>query len=388
MIKALCLPLWLFAFYLYVWHPSTTHLVDFSVYWEAGQRVARGESIYALNYEVLTHTGETFRPPFSYPPVLAAGVSLFSSLEKSTAQWLWCLAGWLAALASAYLLARILWRLKCGEFQKLLLGCSFGLVCFEPVYWGIRMGQVDIFILALLAGATYAFIGASQRSAGFLVSLAAAIKMSPALVLLPLIRKGWKECMFGVGITLAICAALVGISGVLLSDLQLFFTNFTNLAAGKVDAEFITNFAIYRPVLGLLGISDNGFAGWIVKVMLLVVCVVLSLRLRLNSEPQRLSAVGFVVCWMIALPPTVHFQHLTWGLIPLIAIASHVRDMRGAFWAAAVYFALDQSNLIMYSVLDKLPAATPAAQLFPACVLTFAGFWLWRLNRATNAGLV
>jgi hypothetical protein len=150
--------------------------VDFHVYYQAAQVLARGEDIYAAGIS----------PPYVYPPLLAALVVPLTALSWNDATIAWKLLQHVWLLIAGGLLVNLMpVRIRPLAAGLLLLGCLT-----VPLQDEIRVGESNSLVLALIAGAVWlvAWAGDGRREtlayaiAGVLLAFAAGIKVLPVLL--------------------------------------------------------------------------------------------------------------------------------------------------------------------------------------------------------------
>src|SRR6185503_19522809 len=89
-----------------------------------------------------------------------------------------------------------------------------GLMIFPPVFDCLTWGQVPLILLFIIVAAIALLVEGKRQSSALLFALAAAIKLTPLVVLLPLLA--WREWKAVQAVTfwgLAILFALLAING-------------------------------------------------------------------------------------------------------------------------------------------------------------------------------
>ena len=134
--------------------------------------------------------GLSFVGLYVYPPVLADLLLplTFLSLPAATHLWLGINVGFL--ILTAFLLTRLL------KLPMLSLGAGLlllSVLCFTPALQCLVDGQITIFLLLLWAAGLLLYQEDHVEASAVLFALAAAIKLTPALVVLPfLIWRHWR----------------------------------------------------------------------------------------------------------------------------------------------------------------------------------------------------
>jgi alpha-1,2-mannosyltransferase len=187
-------------------NPGRNNVLDARSYWAAGRAWWAGVNPYdtpAVRAAVGLSESSALAP-YVYPPPALLLLLPFSLLPCPAAQVAWCAFQFLLLLAALGGLARLI---GCELRSPLaaLLGVSF--VLSAPVAELFRWGQFDMVIVALLVGALLAFQQGRPATAGVLLALAAAGKVTPALCLLVLPLRGEYRALGAAMLTLALLAA-------------------------------------------------------------------------------------------------------------------------------------------------------------------------------------
>ncbi len=186
-----------------------TFPVDFNVYYSAARLVRHGEgaAIYtgadtgANPQKLIAPAGSPifheaqaeglgFVGLYVYPPILADLLLPFTWAHVHTASDLWLYTNFLFLLLTAALAARLAGlRLFSWPAGVVLLA----LLCFTPVLQCLHDGQITIFLLLLWVAGMVLYQEHRPGASALVFALAAAIKLTPLLVLLPfLIWRRWR----------------------------------------------------------------------------------------------------------------------------------------------------------------------------------------------------
>jgi hypothetical protein len=143
---------------------------------------------------------------FVYPPTLAYLTAPLGSLPVAKAEALWKMLNWAATLTMAALLSRLLgirlWSLSGLSIALFLFAFRPSLECF---FWG----QVTLLLTLMEVAGMFLYVRGCKGAAAFFFALAAAIKLTPAIVLVPLIAwRDWKTLRAFLAWSGAILAAL------------------------------------------------------------------------------------------------------------------------------------------------------------------------------------
>jgi len=362
------------ASYLYVWHAAGTPLLDFEVYRGAAERLQAGVSLYSEPFHIPVEQQQIFHVYYLYPPLLAALIQPWLGTE-SLLPYLWCGVGLGALLVSAWLLAQMAPPSFPVGRRATFLILLFLLLCFEPVYWGAREGQVDAIVLLLLCGWLYGLHNRNEFGAGFVLGLAIWIKMSPAILLLGALRfRRWRVLW---GVLLASLSAVLLILAVPNGVIALrdFFSWLPELTAGELLANYTYNFAFDRALVGALGLMPT--AGLLTGIKVFIVG---SVALLLSKMPATSgSDLGYsatAVSCMVFVSPVLWFHHLAWLFIAITFLLYCARrDERRLFWVGLLFLLLSQSNTMYGTLVKILPTAQNIWRLLPGLLIIWCIVW-------------
>jgi hypothetical protein len=207
---------------------------------------------------------------YIYPPTLADLLVPFTFVSVSTALDAWCVLN-IAALVGAGLLFV---RTPSLGLSKFAVPFIFYLLVSVPSLDCLQHGQVPSLLLFLTVCGINFYVRGSKYSAGLFFALAAAIKLTPLIVLVPLIAWGdWKGLR-------AIALWCVAIAGILLAvngpeSLDLYFVRVLPLLGNKfIQIQSLTVSTVVRVLWSRseMGIATPG-AIWLGKVLsALAVC--------------------------------------------------------------------------------------------------------------------
>jgi hypothetical protein len=169
---------------------------DLSSYYTAGTLVREGDAarLYDISpsdsilgdategpwAEAGARAGVTRQHYYIYPPAFALLFAPLSLLAFGTAMNLWLALDLilLALFAALYVRIRgpdITWP----EGALIAVTCLFE---FLPLIWALAIGQTSLIVLALLTGTLLAWRRGADNTAGVLLGLAVALKLTPALI--------------------------------------------------------------------------------------------------------------------------------------------------------------------------------------------------------------
>lgn len=304
--------------------PRDQLLVDLDVYRDAGASVLMGRPIYptvSTPPQVL---------PFTYPPVSALLAVPLVALPLEPLGVVWTL-GQLALLAAITALAfrRALARLPAAARPVALGALAGALAWLLPVQDGMRFGQVNLLLIALVLADFTARAPTWRR--GTLTGLATALKLTPGVFLVHLVvLRRWRVA------STAVAAAALTTFGAALA-----------LPADSVDFWLGAIFDSDR--LGSnRGTSNQSLRGMLLRLgydsgaLWLLVCVPVAalgfwLAARAARGGQELAGMAIVGLLAVLLSPVAWIHHLTWVVVVLGVLLGDATDRRRVVLAAGVY---------------------------------------------------
>lgn len=191
-------------------HTKPDHVTDFAAFYAAGTLAWRGENIYDYKKSGLS------RRPYLYPPTFAVMVMLpLALLPYNAAVVVFSLLNAALLIGTLYLLRSALWaETRAGpavdetqarfDWKRFLAHPDTGLllafvVSFRFIHGNARMGNVNMFLVFLLALTFWLLAGSNRRKgreflSGGCIALATAFKVTPGLFGLYLL---WSRRAYG-----------------------------------------------------------------------------------------------------------------------------------------------------------------------------------------------
>ena len=145
---------------------------DFGIYRAAATALVHGRPVYD---RLLTLVA-----PYSYPPIAALVAVPMLALPLSVERWLWIVVQLAASVVVAYVALGAIRRTRPDLAPALTALLVAGLAASLPMRSSIRDGQVNAVLLCLVVCDT--LVPRPRWPRGVLVGIAAAIKLTPALV--------------------------------------------------------------------------------------------------------------------------------------------------------------------------------------------------------------
>ena len=293
-----------------LWPDAHALLIDLQVYRAGGEHVLAGAPLY--------RGGVLLDLPFVYPPFAAVLFAPLALLPLGLLKVLWTGAG-IALLG--YVVHRCVPRAGWPVVALLAVLAT----ALDPVRTTLYLGQINIVLLALVAGDLLERPGGRLRGVG--VGLAAAVKLTPLLFVVYLVATGrWRAAATAV-VTFVAAAGL----GFLFApaDSVAFWFDGTFLAADRISAVDGPSNHSLNGLLARLGAA--GLPWLALAAALGVLTIVLAVRAhRAGEEVLALTLCGLASA---ALAPFAWSHHYVW-VVPL-AVLLGARAVAGDRRAAA-----------------------------------------------------
>lgn len=315
--------------WLFVVHLGATpaqRLVDLDVYRGAGRAVLDGRDLYAF----VGHAPQ--RLPFTYPPFAALLAAPLALVPFQVAGWVWSVGEVLTTAAIAALAFRPLLR-RFGRWWPLALGLLAGaLQQMLPMRDEIKFGQVDE--LLVLMCAIDCLLLARRRSAGLLIGLATAVKLTPGVFIVYLLLAGRRRAA-AVAAGAFVTASLLS-TAVLPHDSKRFWTDALWHSERLRANDGTSNQSLRGMWLRAVRDGHLSTALWVASA---VVVAVVGFRRVLAADRRGdvLTAAALTGLLAVLLSPVSWIHHLCWLLLVLGAIVGDGRDRRRLAAALAVY---------------------------------------------------
>ncbi|NUR49108.1 MAG: DUF2029 domain-containing protein [Hamadaea sp.] len=277
---------------------------------------------------------------FTYPPFAAVAMLPMAFVS-------WGVAIVIASLMTIVATGLVVWWLVAEPDRRYKTAVILALlIAYEPMRETFLFGQVNMLLVALVAGDLFFGVGLNRRWAGLGIGLATAVKLTPGLfILYLLLTKRWRAAFVAMGTaagaTLVTAAAAPDMA-------REFFTNALWDTDRIGSLAFISNQSL-QGLVARLNPEDPSKAVWLVlAVGVLVVWVVRSRRaFRAGDEAAGLAVTG-VVSSLVS--PVTWIHHLVWlipSLILLVNAGFADRAHRWRHWGVAgVGYAILCSKLV------------------------------------------
>ncbi|WP_041832046.1 glycosyltransferase family 87 protein [Actinoplanes sp. N902-109] len=232
---------------------------------------------------------------------------------------------------------------------------------FEPVRETFGFGQVNMLLLALVAGDMLFGLDRGKRWAGVGIGLATAIKLTPGVfILYLLITRRWRAAATAIGTS----AAATLLAAAFWPDASREFWTAALWDTNRVgNLAYISNQSL-RGFLARLPIDAVESKVWVVVVLL--VLGVWAWRVRRADALAALALTGVLSC---LISPVTWVHHCVWLLPALVRCAEHSWKT-----AAAVYAVLSSRLTFLYETGPKPPLAILGGNLYVYAGLALLAF--------------
>ncbi len=281
---------------LALWPDAHALLIDLQVYRAGGEHVLAGAPLYA--------GGVLLDLPFVYPPFAAVLFAPLALLPLDLLKVLWTGAG-------VALLAFVVHRCVPRAGWPVVVLVAVVAMALDPVRTTLYLGQINIVLLALVAGDLLGRPGSRLRGVG--VGLAAAVKLTPLIFVAYLVAtRRWRAAATAL-VTFTAAAGL----GFLFApaDSVAFWFDGTFLAADRISAVDGPSNHTLNGLLARLGVA--GLPWLAVAAALGVLTIALAVQAhRAGEEVLALTLCGLASA---ALAPFAWSHHYVW-VVPLAVL--------------------------------------------------------------------
>ncbi|MEV6599300.1 glycosyltransferase 87 family protein [Actinoplanes sp. NPDC051346] len=294
---------------------------------------------------------------FTYPPFAAMLMSPMAVLPLWVIVAITSIATVVATvLVTRWFLGPLIARRGWTPWYAVAVGSCLALF-FEPVRETFGFGQVNMLLLALVAGDVLLGVGRGRRWAGIGIGVATAIKLTPGIfIVYLLVARRWRAA----ATSIAAAATTTLVAAAFWPDASREFWTSALWDTNRVgNVEYVSNQSL-RGVLARLPVDA-------VESQLWVLCVVATLglwawRVRAADPLGGLALTGIVGCLIC---PVAWVHHWVWLLPALVRCAEVARTHKGVFrLGVAVYVVLCTRLTFLYETGPKPPFAIVGANLY------------------------
>jgi hypothetical protein len=288
---------------LVVWFAATHNPFDLNVYLWGGHSVTHDLRLYLA--QVDAHW-------FTYPPFAAIAFAPIAQIPVVAARVLWETASVAAFAVSCVTTLKLA---GCRASRTVIVGMVVLGLALEPVWHTLFLGQVNLFLLALVLLDVWR--AARGRSAGIGVGIAAAIKLTPAIfVVLFLLTRRPRAALTAAG-TFAVC----GLAGYLVAPgaSRLYWSRLF-YDTKRVGASYIGNQSPYGAAARILrGVSHVG--AWYALVSVTILVSGLAIATVLGRRGDWLGAAAVAGATGLLVSPVSWTHHWVWIMPALVVLA-------------------------------------------------------------------
>lgn len=278
--------------------------LDFRIYWLGGHVVTDGSRLYQERIAGLW---------FTNTPFMAASFAPLAALPLTLARMLWQSAAFGALIWACSSTAKL-----AGRRPPLVAVVTAGLL-LEPVWHSFFLGQVNLFLLALvLADMHRASLG---RPAGIGIGIATAIKLTPAVfIVLLLLARRTKDAVTALA-AFAVCTLL---ACAIAPDASRIYWLHTFFDTSRVGVTYISNQSPYGTLARILHGTDE-IGSWYTAIPLTIGVFGLAIAALWARRGDWLSATAVTGTTGLLVSPISWAHHWVW-IVPVLAVL--LRDER------------------------------------------------------------
>jgi alpha-1,2-mannosyltransferase len=326
---------------------------DLLSYFDGAQRLRAGLPLYRPDFNLMRDREYLF----IYPPPLA-----FLLLPMPTYQvaW-WC---WAAFSIICWLLALALLLCELSGDIRRRVGVVWlpvllaALVNFPPVLSHLFWGQLQLLLLLLLVGSWLCLRREHDIAAGVLLGLAIALKIFPALLIVPLLAQWRWRCVAAAALT-AIGVLMLSFAAVGWDQGWFYLTTVlpeVNHALGQYSPGNNSITSTIRNAIGDAGMADG--ISLVMRTAIISAVAFGAWRLRNNTA----RAYALAVTMLMLVPPVIWEHYFVLAYLPWLDALSRMRRGQGVPLVLA-YFLIASASLGYHtpanwlSVVQALPLA-------------------------------
>ncbi|WP_173096914.1 glycosyltransferase 87 family protein [Actinomadura verrucosospora] len=291
--------------------------LDFRIYWLGGHVVMDGSHLYQERIAGLWFTNTPFMATLFKP---------LAMLPLTYARVLWQLTS-----LAAFIWACSVTTKMTGRAASLVTVVAAGLL-LEPVWHSFFLGQVNLFLLALVLADMHRV--ALGRPAGIGIGIAAAIKLTPAIfIVLLLVTRRTKDAVTAC-VTFAVCSLL---AYAIAPDASRTYWLHTFFDTSRVGVTYISNQSPYGTLARILhGTAEVG--SWYMAVPVTISILGLTIAALWARRGDWLIATAVTGVTGLFVSPISWAHHWVW-IVPALAVLLRDNHRKTAL-AGYIVFAL------------------------------------------------
>jgi Glycosyltransferase family 87 len=290
---------------------------DLTIYLWGGHAVTHGLRLYLV---------QAYANWFTYPPFAAAVFTPLTGLPGIIARLAWEL-GSVAALGWASVLT-----VRLAGFRPtrwVIVSMVAAAFLLEPMYHTLFLGQVNLFLMALVLADLWRV--SRGRTAGIGIGVAAAIKLVPGIfIVLLLLTRRTRDA--AIAAATFVCCGLIGYV-VDPSASRLYWTHLF-FDTKRVSDAYISNQSLYAAAVRLLG-GPGHVGAWFMVVTIVVCGAGLAVATVLARRDDWLGAAAVTGTTGLLVSPISWTHHWVWILPALVVLMRG--GLRGRIAAVCAY---------------------------------------------------
>jgi alpha-1,2-mannosyltransferase len=245
---------------------------------------------------------------FTYPPFAALTMVPMAVTPWHLAIAISCVTCLAATAIVLYWLVDPVARRQ-GWTRWYVLGLTLGFaIAFEPLRETFLFGQVNMYLLFLVAADLVMLVGRGNRWGGVLIGLATAIKLTPGIfILYLLVTKRWRAAI----VASATAAVATVFAAIVAPDSSLVFWSDALWNTDRVGAiAFISNQSL-NGAIARAHAADPSTLAWLICVVVILAIWVVRIRrtAAAGDELTGFALTGIVGC---LISPITWIHHLVW----------------------------------------------------------------------------
>jgi hypothetical protein len=292
---------------------------DLDIYLWGGRAVTHGLRLYLVQADANW---------FTYPPFAATLFAPLAGLPALGARLAWEL-GSVAALAWACVLTVRLAGYR--PSRSAIVGMTAAAIAAEPIYHTLFLGQVNVFLMALVLADLWRV--SRGRPAGIGIGVAAAVKLVPGIfIVLLLLTRRFRDA--AIATATFVCCGLIGYV-VDPSASRMYWTRLF-VDTKRVSDGYISNQSLYAAVVRISG-GPSHAGTWFLFVALAMGAAGLAVATILARRGDWLGAGAVTAVTGLVVSPVSWTHHWVWVVPALVVL---MRGGVGARIAAACAYLL------------------------------------------------
>jgi alpha-1,2-mannosyltransferase len=289
--------------------------LDFRIYWLGGHVVMDGPRLYEERLAGLW---------FTNTPFMAALFRPLAALPLTFVRMLWQVAAFAAFIWACSLTMKL-----AGRRISLVAVTTAGLL-LEPVWHSFFLGQVNLFLLALVLADMHRV--ALGRPAGIGIGIATAIKLTPGIfIVLLLLTRRTKDAVTAFA-TFAVCTLL---AYAITPDASRVYWLHTFFDTSRVGVTYISNQSPFGALARILHGTDH-IGAWYPAIPLTIGTVGLTTAVLWARRGDWLSATAVTGVTGLLVSPISWAHHWVW-VVPVLAVLLRDGHRRTALAGCIVF---------------------------------------------------